>query len=146
MPGRQRSMGGRVVGIDADDLDLLEILERVVFEIDQLTADDEVKQLLRGTIWHGGSSRKMPGKHLFLQASGRKHLIERRGNDAFEASRHRAASKVRDNARMAATKSGSISGALACKSRAIRAAIPVYIEATWKAFSRTLSLAFSKAN
>jgi len=47
---------------------------------------------------------------------------------------------------MAATKSGSISGALACKSRAMRAAIPVYIEATWKAFSRTLSLAFSKAN
>ena len=45
-------MRGRVIGIDADDLDLIEILERVVFEIDQLAADDEVKQLLRSTIWH----------------------------------------------------------------------------------------------
>ncbi len=35
---------------------------------------------------------------------------------------------------MAATKSGSMSGALACRSCAMRAAIPVYIEATWKAF------------
>ena len=42
---------------------------------------------------------------------------------------------------IAATKSGSMSGALTCKSCAIRAAIPVYIEATWKALERTLSLA-----
>jgi len=33
LPG---DMGGRIVGVDADDLDLIEILEDVVFEIDQL--------------------------------------------------------------------------------------------------------------
>jgi hypothetical protein len=46
-------MGGGVIGKHADDLDLIEVLERIVFEIDQLAADDEVKQLLGGTIWHG---------------------------------------------------------------------------------------------
>ncbi|HMG87574.1 MAG TPA: hypothetical protein VK574_17705, partial [Terracidiphilus sp.] len=35
---------------------------------------------------------------------------------------------------IAATKSGSTSGALTSKSCAIRAAIPVYIDATWNAF------------
>ena len=47
-----RRMGGGVIGKHADDLDLVEVLERGVFEIGQFAADDEVKQLLRGTIWH----------------------------------------------------------------------------------------------
>src|SRR5262249_27763990 len=51
-----RRIGGRVVGIDADDVHLIEVLEDVVFEIGQLAADHEMKQLLlRGTVWHGGS-------------------------------------------------------------------------------------------
>jgi hypothetical protein len=50
LPGR---VGGRVIGVDPDDLDLIEILESVVLEIGQLAADDEMEQLLRlGTIWH----------------------------------------------------------------------------------------------
>ena len=53
LPGR---VSGCVIGIYADDIDLVEILERDVFEIGQLAADDEVKQLLRGTIWHDGLS------------------------------------------------------------------------------------------
>ena len=53
LPGR---VSGCVIGIHADDLDLVEILEGGVFEIGQLAADDEVKQLLRGTIWHDGLS------------------------------------------------------------------------------------------
>jgi hypothetical protein len=34
-------------------------------EIIQLTADDEVKQLLRGTVWHGRRSflHEVPGRH-----------------------------------------------------------------------------------
>jgi hypothetical protein len=41
----------------ADDLDLVQVLERVVLEIDELAADDEMEQLLlRGTIWHEVSS------------------------------------------------------------------------------------------
>ena len=51
LPGR---MGGGVVGKHADDFDLVEVLERGVFEIDQLAADDEMKQLRLGTIWHDG--------------------------------------------------------------------------------------------
>ena len=53
LPSRMRR---RIVGIDADDVDLVEVLERDVFEIGQLAADDEMKQLLRGTIWHGSCS------------------------------------------------------------------------------------------
>ena len=49
-------MGGGIVRIEADDLDVIEILEGVVLEIEQLTAYDEVKQLLRGTIRHGFGS------------------------------------------------------------------------------------------
>ena len=45
-------MGGCVIGKHADDFDLVEILERGVFEIGQFAADHEMKQLLRGTIWH----------------------------------------------------------------------------------------------
>jgi hypothetical protein len=43
---------GRIVRIEADDLDVVKVLEGVVLEIDELAADDEVEQLLRGTIWH----------------------------------------------------------------------------------------------
>ena len=53
LPGRE---SGCIIGVHADDIDLVEILEREVFEIGQLAADDEVKQLLRGTIWHDGLS------------------------------------------------------------------------------------------
>ena len=52
-PGRVR---GGIVRIEADDLDVVEILEGVVLEVDKLAADDEMKQLLRGTIWHDGLS------------------------------------------------------------------------------------------
>ena len=47
---------GGIIRIEADDLDVVEILEGVVLEVDELAADDEVKQLLRGTIWHGSCS------------------------------------------------------------------------------------------
>ena len=40
LPG---SVGGCVIGIHPDDFDLVEVLERGVFEIGQLAADDEVK-------------------------------------------------------------------------------------------------------
>ena len=53
LPGR---VCGCVIGIHADDLDLVEVLEGRVFEVGQLAADDEVKQLLRSTIWHDGLS------------------------------------------------------------------------------------------
>ena len=43
-----------------------------------------------------------------------------------------------------ATKTGCMSGALTCKSCAIRADIPVYIDATWNAFEQTPSLAWLK--
>jgi hypothetical protein len=50
-----------VVGEKADDVQLVEILERVVFEISKFTAENEVKQLLlRGTIWHGCLSYGCP--------------------------------------------------------------------------------------
>ena len=49
LPGR---MGGRVIGKYADDLHLIEILERGVLKIGQFASDDEMEQLLRGTIWH----------------------------------------------------------------------------------------------
>ena len=53
LPG---GMSGCVIGKHADDFDLVEILERGVFEIGQFAADDEMKQLLLGTIWHDGLS------------------------------------------------------------------------------------------
>ncbi len=53
LPGR---MGGRVVGKDADDLDLIEIPEGRSAEVGQFAADDEMKQLLRGTVWHDSLS------------------------------------------------------------------------------------------
>src|SRR4051812_34420833 len=43
---------GCVVGKHADNLDLVEILEGVLREVDQFTTDDEMKQLLRGAVWH----------------------------------------------------------------------------------------------
>jgi hypothetical protein len=49
LPG---GMGARIVRKQADDLDVVEVLEGILLEIDQLAADDEVEQLLRGTIWH----------------------------------------------------------------------------------------------
>ena len=49
-------MGGSVIRIEADDFDVVQVLEGVVLEVEQLTADDEMEQLLRGTIWHGFSS------------------------------------------------------------------------------------------
>src|SRR5690242_17130527 len=73
-----RRIGGRVIGVEADDLDLVEILEGVVLEIGQLAADDEMKQLLRGTVWHVGSS-----------SSVARQVKNPRGG----ASRQRAASK-----------------------------------------------------
>ena len=60
LPG---GIGGGVVGIDADDVELVEILEGDVLEIDEFAADHEVKQLLRGIIWHGETFlNKVPGK------------------------------------------------------------------------------------
>ncbi|MGY4355923.1 hypothetical protein ACVW0J_002416 [Bradyrhizobium sp. i1.7.7] len=50
---RQGDVSGRIVRIEADDLDVIEVLEGVVLEIEQFAADDEMQQLLRGTIWHG---------------------------------------------------------------------------------------------
>jgi hypothetical protein len=47
LPGR---MSGCVIGKHADDFHLIEILKRRVFEIGQLAADDEMKQLRLGTI------------------------------------------------------------------------------------------------
>ena len=49
LPGR---MGGCVIGEHPDDFNLIEVLEGRVFEIGQLAADDEVKQLWLGIIWH----------------------------------------------------------------------------------------------
>ena len=50
--GPPGGVGGRIIRVEADDLDVVEILEDVLLEIDELAADHEVKQLLRGTIWH----------------------------------------------------------------------------------------------
>jgi hypothetical protein len=47
LPGRK---SGGVIGKHADDFHLIEILERRVLEIGQFAADDEMKQLLLGTI------------------------------------------------------------------------------------------------
>ena len=47
LPGR---IGGRVVRVDSDDLDFVQILEGVVLEIGQLAADHEVKQLRLGIV------------------------------------------------------------------------------------------------
>jgi hypothetical protein len=49
-------VGRRIVGIQTDDFHLRKILERVVFEVVQFAAKDEMQQLLWGTIWHGLSS------------------------------------------------------------------------------------------
>ena len=49
-------IGAGVIRKHANDVQLVEVLEDVVLEIDQLAADDEVKQLLRGIVWHGRSS------------------------------------------------------------------------------------------
>jgi len=46
---------------------------------------------------------------------------------------------------IAATKSGTMTAAFSCRSRVIRAAIPVYIDAARNAFTRTPSLALLKA-
>jgi hypothetical protein len=43
-------MRGRIIRVEADDLDFVEILEGVVLEIEQFASDDEMEQLLRGTI------------------------------------------------------------------------------------------------
>src|SRR6185437_3308900 len=59
LPGRVR---GRVIGKHADDFHLIEILEGVVLEIGQLTADDEMQQLRLGAVWHDSSSPYGPGK------------------------------------------------------------------------------------
>ena len=45
-----RRMGRRVVGVYADDIDLVEVLEGDVFEIGEFAADHEMKQLLLGII------------------------------------------------------------------------------------------------
>ena len=52
----QAAIGGRVVREDADDLDLVEILEGGAVEVDQFASDDEMKQLLLGSIWHDSFS------------------------------------------------------------------------------------------
>ena len=60
LPGGER---GSVVGEHADDVDLVKVLERDVFEIGQFAADDEVEQLRLGTIWHDGIfPNEVPGK------------------------------------------------------------------------------------
>jgi hypothetical protein len=51
-PGRAAGGDGRRNRKHADDFHLIEILERGVFKIGQLTSDDEMEQLLLGTIWH----------------------------------------------------------------------------------------------
>ena len=51
--GAPGDVSGRIVRIEADDLDVVEVLEGVVLEIEQFASDDEMEQLLRGTIWHG---------------------------------------------------------------------------------------------
>src|SRR3954452_18199005 len=45
-------IGGRVVRKNADDVHLVEILERRVLETGEFAADHEMKQLLRSTIGH----------------------------------------------------------------------------------------------
>src|SRR3954464_1193631 len=51
--GAPGGVRGRIVRIEADDLDLIEVLEGVVLEIEQFAADDEMQKWWRGTIWHG---------------------------------------------------------------------------------------------
>ena len=48
--GAPGDVSRRIIRIEADDLDVIQVLEGVVLEIEQLTANDEMKQLLRGTI------------------------------------------------------------------------------------------------
>src|SRR5258708_27369950 len=52
-PGR---VSGRVIGIHADDIHLIEILERRAPESGQFASDDKMKQLLLGIIWHDSFS------------------------------------------------------------------------------------------
>src|ERR1700704_6259882 len=60
-----RHMGRGVIREQPDDFHLIEILEGRVFEIGEFAADDEVKQLLRGTIWHDSFSYSSgPGKQI----------------------------------------------------------------------------------
>src|SRR5882757_552565 len=57
-----RRMGRGVIREQADDFHLIEILESRVFEIGEFAADYEMKQLLRGTIWHDSVSYSGPGR------------------------------------------------------------------------------------
>jgi hypothetical protein len=53
LPG---AVGGGLVGKYPDDLHLIEILERGVIETGEFASDNEVKQLLLGTLRHNSFS------------------------------------------------------------------------------------------
>ena len=57
-------IGGGVIRVHADDFHLVEILEGDMREIGQFAAEDEMKQLLRGAIWHDSFSCGGPGKRI----------------------------------------------------------------------------------
>src|SRR5262249_40878213 len=76
-----RGISRRVVGKYADDVHLIEILEDIVFEVGQLAADNEMKQLLRGGVWHCGSflgsaRHAFPGRAAAPHGSGRLRKCE----------------------------------------------------------------------
>jgi hypothetical protein len=50
-------VGGGVIRENADDVNLIEILERRAADVGQLAADDKMEQLLlRGVVWHDSLS------------------------------------------------------------------------------------------
>src|SRR5262245_18483919 len=66
LPGR---IGARVVRIDADDVDLIEILELDIGEVRELAAKNQMKQLLAGRfLRHGLSSSRLPSTRTPMQA------------------------------------------------------------------------------
>src|SRR6266702_6525674 len=83
--GAPGDVGSRIVRVEADDLDVIEVLEGVVLEIEQLTTDDEMEQLLRGTIWHVFSSLRA-ARH----SSDRQAQRTRSGQGTISQMRHNA--------------------------------------------------------
>jgi len=59
LPGR---VSGRVIREQADDLHLGEVLERRLFEAGQFASNDEMEQLLRGTVRHDLFPNAVPGE------------------------------------------------------------------------------------
>ena len=69
-------IGGRIIGIQADHLDLIQILECVVFKIGQFATEHDVKQLRLYGFGHEHLPRMTTGRGLNHQTSGRINALQ----------------------------------------------------------------------